>query len=466
MGRMINVRIALTAIVILLVQAVAATTPANGYPQTWENIDYKRRVDVSKSYLQETAEIRIKNIDSIANDKYYFALPSFVAETLSYLSASLKDVNAFIDSGIVHDQPASEENSLTFALITLPASVSPGDEIDIVVRFAHNTGRRPFPERIALGDRQTMLITIDELPLSNYETLHYSIEFSGASEFSHQASENSKLAPVSTKGGLALKTSASIPPFEPSPIFTISYPHDGSFPRVNNLERGIWASHWAETLQFEEYFELVNDAAPLESGFSRADYMKKQLALKKGNHLATLEIPLPAEASDTYFTDLVGMVSTYRVFGDRLILKPRYPLFGGWRFNFTIGWTNALSQFLHESKEDETYILSVPILDGPVNTFYDNVSLSVYLPEGSQVVQVESQIPFHAQEVSHKKSYFDLREGHTKISIQYKNMVDDLSKGQLLVVYKLSSQSLYKKPLSIGAYIFCALIAFFVLKSQ
>jgi oligosaccharyltransferase complex subunit alpha (ribophorin I) len=53
---------------------------------------------------------------------------------------------------------------------------------------------------------------------------------------------------------------------------------------------------------------------------------------------------LPEQAGDVYYRDLIGNISTShfrRNFGSGesiLELTPRFPMFGGWRNHFTIGY--------------------------------------------------------------------------------------------------------------------------------
>lgn len=100
-----------------------------------------------------------------------------------------------------------------------------------------------------------------------------------------------------------------------------------------------------------------------------------------------LDIPLHAGARDAYFIDEIGNVSTSRFRKDSrealLELKPRYPLFGGWNYTFTIGWNQDVASAL-KAQSSGHYILKVPFLEGPVNTQYHKVHLRILLPEGAR----------------------------------------------------------------------------------
>lgn len=455
----------LTATVLLLCHIVFAETIGFVPPQSWENINYKRSIDVSNSYIKELAEITIKNIGDKPADRYYLSIPTEVFNKVSVFSASLSDVNAYIESALVPEiVNVNGSLEVSYGLIKLPAPIQPHKDVTITITYAYNQGTEPYPKHIDLGEDQHILLTTNSLPISAYETKAYVLEFTGSSSFS-------ELVQDSTFSGMEEGDKYIYGPYENIGAFEFDEPvkmiyrHNLPLPRVTHLSRSAWVSHWASTLQFEEYYELINDAAALKSGFSRATYMKEQHALKPSSHLVALDMTLPPNSEDHYFTDLVGMVSTSRVLGDHFFLKPRYPIIGSWKYNFTIGWTNQLSQFLHvDNQESNVFVLSVPVLNGPMDTFYDTVEMSVFLPEGSEILDVESPIPIIKTKIDNQKSYFDLNRGHVKVTVDFKNAIDAISNGELIVRYKYTKAAFFKKPLSIAIYIFIALTALFFLK--
>ena len=91
-----------------------------------------------------------------------------------------------------------------------------------------------------------------------------------------------------------------------------------------------------------------------------------------------------------YFTDEIGNISTSRFRSNsreaNLELKPRYPVFGRWNFPFRIGWDANLKYFLRKTKGGDSYVLKVPLLEGPKQTegvSYEKIEVRVILPEGA-----------------------------------------------------------------------------------
>ncbi|SCU96871.1 LANO_0E14576g1_1 [Lachancea nothofagi CBS 11611] len=451
----------------LCLRFVVSQSDTSLLPTSWENVQYSRTVDVSRSYTQESIDLQIKNVDDKPISEYYFVLPEDVFEKISLFSAKLRKVDAILDSAILPQQTfTANGKAVKVGVVQLPSPIEPGQEAKIVVNIAYNCNRQPYPGHVELGEKQSLRLSTNKYPISAYNTKTYSLGFKGSLSFSEQESVGSDAMACQMKGNtFSCVSQESVAAYrDPVPI-SVVFEHNLPLTRVTNLERAVWISHWASTLQFEEYYELINDAAPLKSGFSRAEYMRGQHALKQSGHLTALEMVLPEDSEEHYFTDLVGAVSTFKVLKNHLFLKPRYPLFGGWKYNFTIGWTNQLSQFLRvEDATQESYVLSVPALNGPDDTFYDRMNLSVYLPEEAEVLDVWCPLPITSTEVTTEKSYFDLNKGHTKVSLELKNVVDTVARSEVFIRYKFSSTSFYKKPFSIATSVFVVLMAYYLLK--
>lgn len=69
-----------------------------------------------------------------------------------------------------------------------------------------------------------------------------------------------------------------------------------------------------------------------------------------------------------------------------LELRPRYPVFGGWKYSFKIGWDANLKTFLRRLAKGDGHVLRVPFLEGPKMSegmAYEKIHLRVILPEGA-----------------------------------------------------------------------------------
>ena len=213
------------------------------------------------------------------------------------------------------------------------------------------------------------------------------------------------------------------------------------------LERDIEVSHWGGNLATEERYWLRNDGAELANHFSRVSWAHQSYFNGPTSALKELKYPLKPGSVDPYFTDDIGNVSTSRYRPNKvreasLELKPRYPLFGGWKYSFRIGWNNALSDSLRKLKQGDTYALSVPFLEGPKQPegiSYDHVQVRVILPEGAANVKWDVVganggvgLPSLESDTSLHKTFLDT-VGRTQIQLTARNVIDEARDGVIYV---------------------------------
>ncbi|QLG70588.1 hypothetical protein HG535_0A05290 [Zygotorulaspora mrakii] len=433
---------------------------------SWENIEYQKLVDVKHAYINEAFLITIKNIASEPQSEYFLALTEEIFEKISLFEVQLANKNVYVNASLYQSKCLLDDGSVVgYGLISLPSPIEPGKQVSLTIKLSHTAHGLPHPEHILLKDAQNLRFKTARLPFSAYYTRKANLQLLGSSKFTELSAPNDQsLRGTQRDDSYEFQSWDDIPPFETKNQLDVIYVHDLPLIEVLKLKRDVWVSHWASTLQFEEYYELINRSAKLKNGFSRLELMQDQKNMRLSHYCSVLEMNLPEESSEHYYTDLVGMVSTSRVLGDNLYIKPRYPLFGEWKYNFTVGWTNKLSTFLRQSSK-ESFILVVPLLNGPTDAFYGKSEISVFLPEGSVLQALDSSVPMKSAEVHTQKSYLDLNKGHIKVTCEFDNMIDANRDGQIVVKYSYPSQAAYKKPLSVACYIFAALMSFFLLKS-
>ena len=159
---------------------------------------------------------------------------------------------------------------------------------------------------------------------------------------------------------------------------------------VSTLERDIEVSHWGGNVAFEERYTLYHRGANLTSPFNRVKWAQTQFVNPNTYALKDLRFPLQVGSADAYFTDTIGNVSTSNFRSNKrealLELKPRYPIFGGWKYPFTIGWNSNAANFLRKTATGG-YVFKVPFIEGPKQAEgveYGEVDIRVLLPEGAE----------------------------------------------------------------------------------
>lgn len=182
--------------------------------------------------------------------------------------------------------------------------------------------------------------------------------------------------------------------FEP---ITVRFEFTKPVIHVARLERDVEVSHWGGNVAFEERYTLFHRGANLSSLFNRVKWAQAQYYNPNTYALKEMKFPLRVGSTEPYYTDVIGNVSTSRFRSNKrealLEIKPRYPLFGGWKYPFTIGWNSDAKNFLRKITGGG-YVLNVPFLEGPKQAEgveYEEVQVRVILPEGAEYV-INSQL--------------------------------------------------------------------------
>lgn len=437
---------------------------------TWENSKYYRNLDLSKSYVKEWDLIEATNIADQPLDRYFFIInDGFDAiQEVSFLGATLVERQQEL-------QPF--EVSEGIYMLKLPIPVAPGQTISFKVRYIYSNTLQPFPEKISLEEKQKLLLKLNKFPLSGYNTQEFSLAFTGITKGQEMDLQLANVKATENVPDLKGRVEDSmltygpvqetIKPFTVVPMGFL-YDHNMPISRVINLERSFWLpASDIDVIQTEEYYELTNNGAELKEGFSRFDWMKGRYEMLR-NHfsLAQLEFPIDKKApfNDYYVTDKVGMVTTHLIKNDHLIVVPRYPLMGGWNYNFTLGWSNKLENFVHKVKgEPDTYIAAVPLVNSIKDIYYDDVKIQFYLPEGAEFLNYSSPILPQSVDVSSEFSYLDVSSGHVKVTASYKNLYDEVGALKGYIKYRYAPQAYWKKVGRIAALVFTGLTAYFAL---
>lgn len=136
---------------------------------------------------------------------------------------------------------------------------------------------------------------------------------------------------------------------------------------------------------------MQHDGAKLQGSFSRFDYQRSV----RGQYTSVIRSVinlLPLDASDIYYRDEIGNISTsdIAVISDKLAvdLTPRFPLFGGWQTKFTFGYNLPLYNYVFVDPSDSSkLILNVTFgKEVAVDAVIDEMVIRVILPEGSKYV--------------------------------------------------------------------------------
>ena len=124
--------------------------------------------------------------------------------------------------------------------------------------------------------------------------------------------------------------------------------NNSPFLTIKKMTRTIEISHWGN-IAVEETIDMYHSGAKLEGSFSRFDYMRRQGGSAS---VKSFKTNLPALAADVYYRDEIGNISTSNLRQTKnkgsveLELRPRFPLFGGWKTHYTVGYNVPVYQYL------------------------------------------------------------------------------------------------------------------------
>ncbi|ETO28595.1 hypothetical protein RFI_08539, partial [Reticulomyxa filosa] len=163
-----------------------------------------------------------------------------------------------------------------------------------------------------------------------------------------------------------------------------------------------------------------------------------------------LRATLPRNAYGTYYVDRIGNISTshFRQGPKQsyLEIKPRYPLYGGWKTDFTIGYGVPSQDLI--TFDTDTYVHTLNLSFGipfrePVT---DLLTTKIALPEGAYDVQIDCPFEIDQEPISRRYTYLDtgLFGGRPLITFHKHNVIS-LHDEYYQVRYKYDHLRVYYK---------------------
>lgn len=279
--------------------------------------------------------------------------------------------------------------------IRLPAPLKPGGQQTLGITYYYLKAYSPLPAAIRQDDQQFLSHSFSAYALSAYPTSKQKTEVkaptSALSDYTKMPGKGGKDAHPQKQGSKLTYgpfdhevAAGAVSPAQVRFEFTKPVTH------VSNLDRDIEVSHWGGNVAFEERYTLHHRGANLSTPFDRVKWAQSQYFNPSSLAIKELRFPLQTGSVDPYFTDAIGNVSTSRFRSGKrealLELKPRYPVFGGWTYPFTIGWNSNAAPLLRKTASGG-FVLRVPFLKGPrqaEGVEYERVNIRVLLPEGAR----------------------------------------------------------------------------------
>ncbi|OTB05922.1 hypothetical protein M426DRAFT_319306 [Hypoxylon sp. CI-4A] len=438
-------------------------------PQVFKNANLVHVISVEKNYAKDSINVLIENISEAPQDEYFLPFTSAQMERIG--GFEVKDRKDATVSGFVVDAVEYDQLSdIQYYRIRLPAPLPAKGQQTLGISFYYLNSLAPLPAAISQTDKQFLVYQFSAYAPSAYLTLKQKTEVklpsSNIPDYTKIAgSSETTEFPQKSGSKLTYGPFPEVPAGAVSPI-KVRYEFTKPVTHVSELERDIEVSHWGGNVAFEERYTLYNYGANLSSQFDRVKWAQSQFMNPQTYALKELRVPLHVGSKDAYFTDVIGNVSTSHFRSNKreavLELKPRYPVFGGWKYPFTIGWNSDAKNFL-KKKTGDSYLLNVPFIEGPKQAegiAFEKVQVRVLLPEGAENVKFYTNIPESSitdHTIDLQQTYLDTI-GRTVLTIKARNLVDDFRDRDLVISYDYSLVASLRKPLII----FSSTVAVFV----
>lgn len=392
--------------------AAAKSTASQTYPppQVWKNTNLVHIISAEKNYVKENINVLIENIAKQPQDEYFLPFTTDQVARLGGVEVKdRKDAKAgpFVAEIVEVDSKRfvaavdldradmlTPNRNTQYLRIQLPAPLKPGAQQTIGISYYILNAYKPLPATINIEEPQFLAYSFSAYCPSAYTTSRQKTEvkfaFSNIPDYTRLPGSGD-IAEFPVKQGAKLtygpfdeKAAGAVEPVQ------VRFEFNRPVNHVAELERDVEVSHWGGNVAFEERYTWIQGGANLTNLFSRVKY--QHFRLPTWHILREMRFPLRVGSSDPYYTDVIGNISTSHFRSNKrealLEIKPRYPLFGGWKFPFTIGWNSDAQNFLRKT-ETGGYVLNVPFLEGPKQAEgveYEQVQVRVILPEGAKYV--------------------------------------------------------------------------------
>lgn len=418
-----------------------------------------RRIDLTSQIVRITTSLKVENTGSDVVSEILLSFPESQANHLAYLKATLSEGKGKVKPSpgvglpveVVH--PKDFPPALTIYSVSLPKGLGKGDSLTLDVLAVLTHTLQPFPEKINQGDIQLLLFQESAQYLSPYavKVQSLTVKLPEARIESYTKLENAKLQGSELKYG----PYENLPPFSYLPI-VIHFENNQPFAVAKELVREIEISHWGN-VQITEHYDIIHAGAQSKGEFSRLDYQTRPY-LRGASAFRRLVAKLPPRAHSVYYRDEIGNISTSSLWGDskktELEIEPRYPMFGGWKTAFTIGYGLPLRDYLFGSEGKRFLNIT---FGAPINQLViDTLFVKVVLPEGSKDISVSAPFPVKQWQET-KLSHLDI--GGRPVVVLEKNNVVPEHNEHFQVYYKFNSLSMLREPLMLISGFFFLFVA-------
>ncbi|VDK50637.1 unnamed protein product [Anisakis simplex] len=381
-------------------------------------IEAERNIDISSQVVKVVVKYDVTNGGKTQINSFFHLVSDNEQLKLSYIKATEEGKDGKLN--VVKGNVAGIKSGFTSYKVELLSVVAPGGKISLTVEYQLIEYLVPFPAKIKQAETQFMLYNGNAHVTSPYTVTKEStvIQLAPGKLLSHTTVSPTK----ADSGKITYGPYTNQKPFTSSEI-KVHSENNSPFVVVTRLERLIELSHWGN-IAVEEYIKVVHKGAELTGPFSRLDL---QLDRRPKRPVVTsYKTLLPASAKDIYYRDEIGNISTssVRKLTDavEVTIQPRFPLFGGWKTDYILGYNVPAYQYLYSS--GKSFALKMRLVDHVFdNSAIESFKLKIILPEGSKNFKLITPYSVKRNPDELHFTYLDT-VGRPVISVEKENLVD------------------------------------------
>ncbi|GFR43910.1 hypothetical protein Agub_g5044, partial [Astrephomene gubernaculifera] len=415
-----------------------------------------RKINLNSQLARITESVKVKNVGTEPVSDVIFCQHVGAGAVLSFYKvadASTKGSLVVSPTTVAGAPPATVCHSAKLAK-PLPA----GELTSLTVSAVLAQAQTAHPAEVSQMDTQLMLFKDNVYVLSPYpvsaQTTEVTTPTSNVKSYTDEK-------PV-TKSDNKIKYGKYdlIKPFTVRRL-SVHFENNKPFKHVLTYVKEIEVSHWGN-IYVEEKYEIKNAGARHAGSFSRLKYAHAYNG--KGNSFRDLRAVLPPSAHSLYYVDLIGNISSSNVrktpAATYLDFELRYPLMGGWKEDFTIGYSVPLTGFLSYTpagKRRLTMELASPLEE----VYVEDMVVRVVLPEGAS--DIRAILPFDMEQSFDKKFTYLDTSGRPVLVLHKAHVAAPEHSARFSVEYSFGALHTLREPLLlIGVFfgLFVAVIAY------
>jgi len=369
-----------------------------------------RNIDMSTQLVKMQHKLVIQNNGQGAVKSFLFSIDPTLKDKVSFIEATFGNSDKTYLR--VTETKVQSDLDKAFWKVELKSALAAGASTTVTVEVVLGGALEMFPAAITQKEKQLVRLTGNLYAFLPYPVTTQSTRLTLATS---NVESYTKVKPVSLSD-----TTISYGPYSNIAAFTaaemvIHGENNAPMLVVTRLERVIELSMWGN-IAIEETVDVAHKGAQLKGSFSRYEYQRESSGVSSVKNFKTL---LPASSKDVYYRDDIGNISTshMKVMDDavELDLRPRFPLFGGWKTHYVIGYNVPSYEYLFYSSDK--HVLNMRLVDHIFDDMLvEETEVKVILPEGVSDIKVSTPYPMTRGEDDKHYTYLDTT-GRTVVTL-------------------------------------------------